>query len=211
MDCSTTLGIRARVTAAGVSGLLLVFLAACSSFQRGILTPPPPPAPPAPVLPSDYVLGVDDVIGVVFFGEKDLSVDAQVRPDGNVTLPLINEMRAAGLTPGQLREQITAAARKYLQDPNVTVVVRAMNSRKVFITGLVFKPGQYTLTGPTTVVQLIAMAGGLQEYADKDKILIMRTENGRAVSYPFNYDDILRQRNLPQNIELKPGDTIIVP
>ena len=93
----------------------------------------------------------------------------------------------------------------------VTVVVKEINSRKVFITGQVAKPGPYSLTGPTSVLQLIAMAGGLQEYADGKNITIMRTDNGRPVSFRFNYKDVMHRKNLKQNIELKPGDTVIVP
>ena len=220
MNFCTTSGVRARLTPAVAGGLLLVCLAAPASEAVAQRMPAPPvprrkPAPAsaavAPVVPPDYVIGADDVLGIVFWREKDLSVDVQVRPDGKITLPLMNDMQAAGLTPDRLREQITAAAGKYVEGPSVTVLVKTMNSRKVFITGQVLRPGQYPLTGPTTVVQLIALAGGLQEYADEDKILVMRTEGGRQAAYRFNYNDILRGRNLEQNIELKPGDTVIVP
>ena len=220
MNCCTTSGVRWRVKPAVVGGLLLLCLAAPVSEAVAQRMPAPPvprrkpveaPVAVAPVVPPDYVIGTDDVLGIVFWREKDMSVDVQVRPDGKITLPLMNDMQAAGLTPDRLREQITAAAGKYVEDPNVTVLVKTMNSRKVFVTGQVLKPVQYPLTGPTTVVQIIALAGGLQEYADEDKILVMRTEAGRQAAYPFNYNDILRGRNLGQNIELKPGDTVIVP
>ena len=98
-----------------------------------------------------------------------------------------------------------------MEDANITVVVRQINSRKVFITGEVNKPGPYPLTQPTTVMQLIAMAGGLREYANSKKIVIMRTENGKQISLPFNYKDVAAGKNLKQNIELKPGDTVVVP
>ena len=93
----------------------------------------------------------------------------------------------------------------------MTVVVKQINSRKVFITGMVAKPGPYPLTAPTTVIQLIAMAGGLQEFADGKNIIIMRTEEGKPVSYLFNYKEVLQRKKLHQNIELKPGDTVVVP
>ena len=98
-----------------------------------------------------------------------------------------------------------------MEDANITVVVRQINSRKVFITGEVNKPGPYPLTAPTTVLQLIAMAGGLREYADSKKIVIMRNENGKQISLQFNYKDVVAGKNLKQNIELKPGDTVVVP
>ena len=162
-------------------------------------------------LPPGYVIGPEDVLGVLFWREKELSVDTAVRPDGMITVPLLNDLHAAGLTPDALRERIQTAAGKFVEDPSVTVVVKTINSRKVFVTGNIAKPGQYPLTAPTTVMQLIATAGGLQEFADRDKILIMRTEGGKPVAKRFNYEDVMEGKNLNQNIELLPGDTIVVP
>ena len=164
-----------------------------------------------PVLPPGYVIGTDDLLSIVYWKDKDMSADAQVRPDGRIALPLINEVQAAGLTPEQLREKITEESRKYMEDANVTVVVRQINSRKVFITGEVNRPGPYPLTAKITVIQLISMAGGLREYADSKKIVIMRTVDGKPVSLKFNYKDVTEGKNLEQNIELKPGDTVVVP
>ena len=164
-----------------------------------------------PVVQPGYVIGPDDVLSIVFWKDKDMSAEAQVRPDGRIALPLINEVQAAGLTPDQLREKITDESKKFLEDASVTVVVRQINSRKAFITGEVNKPGTYPLTSPTTVMQLIAMAGGLREYADSKKIVIMRSENGKQKRLPFNYKDIIDGKNLEQNVELKPGDTVVVP
>jgi polysaccharide biosynthesis/export protein len=177
--------------------------------NRTAAGPPPVPAP-TPV-PADYVIGPDDVLTIVFWREKDLSGDVSVRPDGHISLPLMNDIEAAGLTPEQLRLRITEAADKYIEAPTVTVVVKQINSRKVFITGQVNKPGPYPMTGPTTVLQLIAMAGGVLEYADQKNIQILRTENGRPVSLRFNYDEVKRGKKLQQNIALKPGDSVIVP
>jgi len=179
-------------------------------------TPAPTPAsgpvlPEGVVPPAGYAIGPDDVLSVVFWTEKDLSVEAVVRPDGMITVPLVNDIPAAGLTPDELRERIQEAAGNFVADSTVTVVVKAINSRKVFITGMVGKPGPYPLTAPTTVMQLIAQAGGIQEYADEKKILIMRTENGRQVAKRFNYKDVSEGKNLSQNIDLLPGDTVIIP
>jgi polysaccharide export outer membrane protein len=157
------------------------------------------------------VIGPEDVLAVVFWREKDLSADVMVRPDGMISLPLLNDVQAAGLTPDQLREKVMAEANKFVEDPNATVVVKQINSRKVFITGMVSKPGSYSLVGPMNVLQLIAMAGGLLEYADRGKISIMRTEKGNPTAYSFNYDWVRDRKNLRQNIELKPGDTVLVP
>ena len=168
-------------------------------------------APGAPVVPADFVFGPDDVVSVLFWRDKDMSADVTVRPDGRISLPLINDIPAAGLTPEQLRRAITDASAKYLDDPTVTVIVKAINSRRVFITGQVTKPGEYSLTAPTTVLQLIAMSGGVLEYADAGHIVVMRTTAGRSESCPFNYNDVIRRKNLQQNIELRPGDTVVVP
>ena len=169
------------------------------------------PAPSSVPVPADYVIGPDDVLTIFFWREKDLSGDVSVRPDGRISLPLINDVDAAGLTPEQLRVRLTAAADKYIEAPTVTVVVKQINSRKVFITGQIAKPGAYPIMGPTTVLQLITMAGGVQEYADDKNIQILRTENGRPVSLRFNYDEVKRGKKLQQNIALIPGDTVVVP
>ncbi len=169
------------------------------------------PRPTDPAVPPGYVIGTDDVLSIVYWKDKDMSADAQVRPDGRIALPLINEVQAAGLTPEQLREKITEESKKYMEDANITVVVRQINSRKAFITGEVNKPGPYPLTSPTTVLQLISLAGGLREYADSKKIVIMRTVNGKPTSLKFNYKDVVSGKNLTQNIDLKPGDTVVVP
>jgi polysaccharide biosynthesis/export protein len=160
---------------------------------------------------TGYTIGTDDVLAIVFWREKDLSRDVVVRPDGRISLPLLNDVMAAGLTPDELRHALDKVASKYVEDPRVTVVVKEINSRKVFITGQVAKQGPYSLTSPITVMQLITMAGGVLEFADDKNISIMRVENGETVSYRFNYSDVKRRRNLQQNILLKPGDTVIVP
>jgi polysaccharide export outer membrane protein len=214
----TTQTGRPRLVAA-LPATLLVLVTALSGVALAQTPKPATPAQPdgAPVIPGaivpppGYVIGAEDVLAIAFWREKDLSVESAVRPDGMITLPLLNDVHAAGLTPDQLRERIQAGAAKFVEDPTVTVVVKAINSRKVFITGMVAKPGQYPLTAPTSVMQLIAMAGGLHEYANSKRILIMRTEGGEQVAKPFNYQDVLNRRNLKQNIELLPGDTVIVP
>ncbi len=183
---------------------------------------PPKPTPATPtaavsptiagvVLPADYVIGPEDILTIVFWREKDLSSDVVVRPDGRISLPVIQDIAAAGLTPEQLRANLTTQAERYVEDPNVTVVVKEIKSRKVFITGQVARPGPYLLTAPVNVVQLIALAGGLLEYADAKNIVVMRTENGAPTSFRFNYKEVAERKNLKQNISLKPGDTVLVP
>src|SRR5215510_4150478 len=159
--------------------------------------------------PAGFVIGPGDVLSIVFWRDKEMSSQVIVRPDGKITLPLLNEVQAAGLTPADLRARLTAESKRFFETANVTVVVQQINSLKVFITGQVAKPGPYPLTAPTTVLQLISMAGGLKDFADRKNIAIVRTENGRTLTFPFNYKDI--GRNPAHNIELKPGDTVVVP
>jgi polysaccharide export outer membrane protein len=209
-----TITTRIRACAGGFA---IIALVSAGAAQAQTLAAPPVPVTAAvaattePVLPSDFVLGPYDVLTVLFWRDKDMSGDFSVRPDGRISLPLLNDIHAAGLTPDQLRDVITKAAAKYVDDPTVTVVVKEINSRRVFITGQVNKPGQYSLTGPTTVLQLIAMAGGVLEYADAKHIVVMRSVDGQSQSLPFNYKDVTRRKNLKQNIELRPGDTVVVP
>jgi polysaccharide export outer membrane protein len=172
----------------------------------------PAPRPPLPAKPPlDYVIGPDDILSIVFWREKDVSGDVLVRPDGKISLPLFNDVEAAGLTPDELKAKLDERARQFFEEPSATVIVKEIHSRKVFITGEVAKPGTYPLTGPMTVVQLIAMAGGLTEYADRKNISILRVEKGWPTSFPFDYDKVAKRKYLRQVILLKPGDTVIVP
>lgn len=181
--------------------------AAASPEQQPIA----PAAPAEVALPDDYVVGPEDVLGVVFWREAELSGDVTVRPDGRVTLPVVGELQAAGLRPEDLKKQIETAAAKYVTDPNVTVVVRAINSRRVFVTGRVTTPGVHLLKGPLTVMQAIALSGGVTEFADAKNIKVLRIVHGKSVTLPFNYKDVVRGRKLEQNILLLPGDTVVVP
>jgi polysaccharide biosynthesis/export protein len=174
-------------------------------------TPPPVATAPGVNLPPEYTVGADDVLSIVFWRDKELTADVTVRPDGKISLPLLNDVQASGLTPAQLKDRIVEESKKYVEDPNVTVVVKQINSRKVFITGEIKKPGQYLLTAPTTVLQMISIAGGLADFAKSEKVMVVRTENGKPVSYKFNYKEVIAGKKLAQNIDLKPGDTIIIP
>lgn len=173
--------------------------------------PATPAATPGIATPADYVIGPDDALDVIVWRDKDMSASVIVRPDGRITLPLVNDIQAAGLTPDQLRESVKTAVARFVTDPSVTIVVRQINSRKVFVTGQVNKPGPYPLSDTMTVLQMLALAGGLGEYANGKEILVMRTERGQTQSFKFNYKDVSRGKNLQQNIVLRPGDTIVVP
>ena len=161
-------------------------------------------------LAPDYVIGVDDVLTIKFWRDDTMSGDFIVRPDGKISMPLINEIVAAGMTPMQLCNHVTQAATQFLEGPRVSVVVKTINSRRVYITGNVGKPGPYPMSGRLDIMQLITLAGGLQEFAKKKEILIIRNEKGKNVSFKVNYEDISKGKNLNQIIELKPGDQVIV-
>ena len=202
---------------AGTLGLLALALAVGQPAVAQLQVRAQQPAPQlgaraaATVVPPDYVIGPDDVLDVRFWKDQDMSGEVVVRPDGRISLPLLNDVAAAGLTPEQLRDRLIEEAKRFVETPNATVIVKAINSRKVFITGQVEKPGPYPLTSRLTVVQLIAMAGGLREYAEAEKIVIMRTEEGRVTPLRFNYARLAEGKNVSQNIDLRPGDTVIVP
>ena len=167
---------------------------------------------PSVDVPPEYVIGPQDVLGINFWRDADMTGDVTVRPDGRITLPLIGDLPAAGMTPEALKTAIHTAASKLIEDPTITVIVRQINSRKVFITGQVATPGAHVLTGPLTVMQLISLAGGLTEFAKKKDITVMRTDaNGKQVVLRFNYNDVAKGKGLTQNVVLKPGDTVVVP
>jgi polysaccharide export outer membrane protein len=162
-------------------------------------------------LPAGYAIGPEDVLSIVFWRDKDMSADVVVRPDGKISLPLLNDIQAAGHTPDSLRAELVKAATKFVQEPNATVVVKEIHSRKVYVTGMVVRGGTFPLADGMTVMQAIALAGGLQEYADSKKIVVIRKEGGKEHYFKFNYRDVLKQKNVEQNIILKPGDTVVVP
>ena len=188
--------------------------------QTRVPTTPPAAKPGAPApqnvgatvaVEADFTIGPEDVLGVIVWRETDVSSDVTVRPDGMITLPLIRDVKAAGLTPQQLADRLQTALREFITDASVTVVVRQMNSRKVFITGEVAKPGAYALTSSMTVMQLIAVAGGLTEYAEGKSISVMRTDAGQTKTFPFDYKNVANGKKPAQNIALRPGDTVVVP
>jgi len=205
------------ITIRSLVGVVIVVLgcqAAAIAQQRPSTQPSAPQATQAPAsavsVPPGYIVGSGDVLSIMFWRDKDMSADVIVRPDGKISLPLLNEITAAGQTPEALRATIVEAAGKLIEDPNVTIVVKEIHSRVVYITGNVAKPAAYPLNGDMTVMQLISVSGGLLEYADSKNILINRTEGGRQHYYTFNYKDFFRKKNTAQNILLKPGDTVVV-
>ncbi len=158
----------------------------------------------------DYVIGADDTLHISVWKEPDLSETLPVRPDGKISMPLLNDIPAAGLTPLQLRDSITEKLKKYIADPRVTVVVTAMNSRRIFVTGEVMHTGPMVLLPHMTMLQALAQAGFTQ-FANPKEIYLLRTENGKQQKLPFNYKEVVKGNHPEQNMELKPGDTVVVP
>jgi polysaccharide biosynthesis/export protein len=168
-------------------------------------------ATPPPAVPPDYVIGAQDLLSIVFWREKEMSTDVVVRPDGKISLPLLQDVDAAGYTPKELTGVLVRAASKYVSQPNATVIVKEINSRKVFIVGQVARPGGFPLTGDMTVLQLIALAGDVLEYAKSKDVVIVRKENHGERRFNFNYKDVIKGKHVEQNILLSSGDTVIVP
>ena len=158
----------------------------------------------------EYVIGADDNLHISVWKEADLTTSLPVRPDGKISLPLLNDVQAAGLTPMQLAESITEKLKKYIADPRVTVVVTAMNSRRIYVLGEVLHTGAVPLLPNMTVLQALATAGFTQ-FANLKGIYVLRTENGKQVKLPFNYKQVVKGADPRQNIALKPGDTVVVP
>ena len=168
------------------------------------------PLPVGVIPPPGYVIGADDLLSIRFWADTQLSADVVVRPDGKISVPLLNDVQAAGLTPEQLNSALEKAASKYIADPDATVIVREVRSRKVYVLGQVARPNQVALNTEMNVLQVLTAVGGLLEYADKSNIIILRVENGRERRLKFNYNDVVKGKNVQQNILLQPGDTVVV-
>ena len=158
-----------------------------------------------------YVIGDQDVLVIDVWQEKEFSTKAQVRPDGKITLPLLNDIQAAGLTPTDLATSIKTMLAKYITDPRVTVIVEQINSRVVYLSGNINRPGALPLTRNMTVLQALTLSGGPSQFGNPRKIYIMRTVNGKVVKFPFDYKKAIKEGPGKENISLQPGDTIIVP
>ncbi len=165
---------------------------------------------PATTDPS-YVIGPEDMLDISVWKEPDVSRIVPVRPDGRISLPLINDVQAAGLSPQQLAGSVTEKLRKYLNEPQVTVIVTAINSQRIFVVGEVLRAGAFPMLPGMTVLQALSSAGGFTTFADVKKIHVVRVRNGKHVELPFNYREVLKGDNSEQNIKLEPGDTIVVP
>jgi polysaccharide export outer membrane protein len=195
--------IRANARAAGWDPKLVDD--ALNTSARG------PAAISGPGLPAGYRIGVGDVLMVSVWREPDASQEVTVRTDGKVSLPLIKEVELGGLTPADAEKLLSERFSKLIPGADVTVMVRQINSRKVYLVGAVRTVGSINMPANITVLQAIAQAGGLTDYAKKKQIYILRHENGRQVRLPFNYDAVIKGEKMEQNVMLQPDDTIVVP
>lgn len=163
----------------------------------------------AEVVPTTYKIGVGDVLHITVWEEPQLTETAVVRPDGKVSMPLVTEVDVAGLTPEAAQQTLTERLLKFVHKPRVTVTVQEIHSRMVYITGEVQRPGAYPLVDVMNVVQLVARAGGLTDFAKQKQVYVLRAGNSARVN--VNYEKVLKGQAPQQNVELVPGDTVVVP
>jgi polysaccharide biosynthesis/export protein len=196
-------------------GLGTMMLGAGNTPAQDAGKSPSKPAQPAPqsvgAADSSYKIGPQDVLRIDVWKEAEISRAVPVRPDGKISLPLLNDVQASGLTAMELANNITEGLKKFINNPQVTVSVTEINSRRVYVTGEVSKPGAYPLLPNMTALQAVTSAGGFTQFARTKNIYILRNEGGKQTKYPFNYNDVVKGKRSDENITLQPGDTIVVP
>jgi len=158
----------------------------------------------------EYVIGPDDVLHIAVWKEADLTATLPVRPDGKISLPLLDDVQASGLTPKQLAQSLTEKLKKYVADPRVTVVVTQINSKRVYLVGEVLRAGAMPMLPNMTVLQALSNAG-LNQFANTKRIYVLHTENGKQQKLPVNYRKLVKGEQIEQDYALQPGDTIVVP
>lgn len=192
-------------------GACLAGALAAAAVAQSAPTAPPPAS--APAHDDSYVIGNDDVLSINVWKEPDITQRSiPVRSDGRISLPLVGEVQAAGQTPLKLEKDIAGRLQSYISDPEVSVVVQVSNSQKFNILGQVAKPGTYSILNSPTVLDAIALAGGFRDFAKQKSIYILRqTADGHEVRLPFNYKEVIKGKNLAQNVKVQSRDTIVVP
>jgi polysaccharide biosynthesis/export protein len=207
-----------------VAALILISMAWAQNAPAQTAAASPVPAPGSDVSASDkptsalphnlagpeYVIGPEDVLHIQVWKENDLTATLPVRPDGKISLPLLNDVQAAGLTPEKLAETLTEKLKKYVADPRVTVVVAQINSKRIYLTGEVNKAGAMAMLPNMTVLQALSSAG-LNQFAKTKGIYVLRMDNGKQEKLPVNYRKLVKGQDIEQNYVLQPGDTIVVP
>jgi polysaccharide biosynthesis/export protein len=194
--------------------LALFAVAAPSKAQTATASPQaesPSATTHAATSDTGYIIGAQDVLAIDVWKEKELTRTVEVRPDGKISLPLLNDIQASGLTPMQLAANITEGLKKFITDPQVTVIVTQINSQRVYILGEVTHPGAYPLLPGMNVLQALSSAGGFTMFANTKKIYVLRQQGGKQKKFPFNYKDVISGKHTDQNIVLRAGDQIVVP
>jgi len=193
-----------------LAGLVVLAGLLLTVFEAVAQAPPVAPAAPGVDL-SRYLVGPEDVLEISVWREDTLKKEALVRPDGGISYPLVGEVRAAGRTVQEIREEITKRLDKYIPDPVVSVTILKTGSQRVYVIGKVTKPGEYAVGRYVDVLQALSMAGGLTPFADSSNIRVMRRDGDRQVVFPFEYGAVVRGQKLEENIQLRTGDVVVVP
>jgi polysaccharide export outer membrane protein len=184
---------------------------AAQDASKSASKPAPPASQAAVAADANYKIGPQDVLRIDVWKENEISRSVPVRPDGKISLPLLNDVQAAGLTAMELANNISEGLKKFITNPQVTVSVTDINSRRVYVTGEVTRPGAYPLLPNMTVLQALTSASGFTQFARTKKIYVLRNEGGKQAKYPFNYNEVVKGKMPEENIMLQSGDTIVVP
>jgi polysaccharide export outer membrane protein len=198
---------------AALAAVLLATVYNVGAWAQGAAPPPratpaPAPAPVAGI--EEYRIGPEDVLDISVWKNTELTRTVSVRPDGRISLPLLNDIQAAGLTPAELRDMLAKGYSEFVNEAEVSVIVREIHSNKVSVLGMVRLPGRYELRSQTTILEALALAGGFTEFAKRNQIMVLRNDGRRAARLPFDYNSVL-DFGSAQNFVLRPGDIILVP
>ncbi len=188
---------------------VVVLLGGCAA--RTAVAPPEPVKAQSEKPGDDYIIGSGDILDISLWKDEAMTKQVTVRTDGKIVFPLIGEIAAAGRSVAEVKREMVETLKEYVPEPVLTVDVKQMNSMIVYVTGRVTKPGQYLVNTRVTVLQAISIAGGLNAFAKRGKIKVFRQEDGKTVTFPFDYDEVIDGENLQQNIVLKRGDVVVVP
>lgn len=188
---------------------IVVLLGGCAT--RAAVAPPETVQAQLEKPGDDYIIGSGDILDISLWKDEAMTRQVTVRTDGKIVFPLIGEIAAAGRSVAEVKKEMVEKLEEYVPEPVLTVDVKQMNSMIIYVTGRITKPGQYLVNSRVTVLQAISIAGGLNAFAKRSKIKVFRQEDGKTVTFPFDYDEVVDGENLQQNIVLKRGDVVVVP